>query len=410
MYKKPIQLAIISMAGNPLDKPAELSKCGKGGQSPYVREVGKHLSNMGFNVTIFTRSESEADTGTVTLSPTLRVKYIVAGPQHHLFRDLMYHHLDNFTSQIDPGQFEVVFSNYWLSGYVGLKLGLPQIHVNHSLGVQKFQWEQITDIGKIRLVVEREINQKATCIVHQLKNEHELTDATRATHIIPGIEVDKFENLHKEESKKKLNFDDNITNVLYVGRFAQQKGIKFALEALNMTEIPHTFRLIGAYKNSPSEYLLREFPQFEYLGPKPMSELAEYMSASDILIVPSLYEPFGLVVLEGMAAGCNMLVSAVGGPDELIEDGVNGLKVPPGDADAIKEAFEKLAGNRTLMNEIGMRNRKTGLSNSWRKTAHKLRDLIVRVTPKKKSIFCRVLDRVILDRIQSYKINLLVQY
>ena len=307
------------MAGNPLDKPAELSKCGKGGQSPYVREVGKHLSNMGFNVTIFTRSESEADTGTVTLSPTLRVKYIVAGPQHHLFRDLMYHHLDNFTSQIDPRQFGVVFSNYWLSGYVGLKLGLPQIHVHHSLGVQKFQWEPITDIGKIRLVVEREINQKATCIVHQLKNEHELTNATRATHIIPGIEVDKFENLHKEESKKKLNFDDNITNVLYVGRFAPQKGIKFALEALNMTEIPHTFRLIGAHKNSPLEYLLREFPQFEYLGPKPMSELAEYMSASDILIVPSLYEPFGLVVLEGMAAGCSMLVSAVGGPDELIE-------------------------------------------------------------------------------------------
>ena len=86
--------------------------------------------------------------------------------------------------------------------------------------------------------------------------------------------------------------------------------------------------------------------------------------------------------------------------------------MPPGDADAIKEAFEKLAGNRTLMNEIGMRNRKTGLSNSWRKTAHKIRDLIVRVTdtPKKKSKFCRVLDRTILDRIQSYKINLLVQY
>ena len=141
-----------------------------------------------------------------------------------------------------------------------------------------------------------------------------------------------------------------------------------------------------------------------------MCELAEYMSASDILIVPSLYEPFGLVVLEGMAAGCSMLVSAVGGPDELIEDGsVNGLKVPPGDAGAIKEAFEKLAGNRTLMNEMAIRNRKTGLSNSWKKTAEKLGGLIARITPKRKSFFSRMLDDT-LSSLQLYEINLKVQY
>ncbi|KAL5252375.1 hypothetical protein ACHWQZ_G015223 [Mnemiopsis leidyi] len=394
-YHRPIQLAIISAHGNPLSHPAELSKCGKGGQNVYVREVGTHLSKMGFNVTVFTRSESEGDTGTVILSPTFRVTYVVAGPQQHLFRDLFYQYLEEFTSQIDPGEFDVVFSNYWLSGYVGLKLGLPQIHVHHSLGVQKFEWEPLTEIGKIRLAVEREINLKATCIVHQLKNEQELTNATRAIYIKPGIEVDKFEHLNKEKSKKKLKFDENVTNVLYVGRFAPQKGIKFAVEALHKSAVPHTFRLIGAYENTSSEYLLREFPQFEYLGPKPRSELAEYMSASDILLVPSLYEPFGLVVLEGMAAGCSMIVSAVGGPDELVEDGVNGLKVPPGDADAIREAFEKLAGNRTLMSEMGRRNRRTALGNSWKKTVENLGDLIVRITQQKNTVIHRLLDHVI---------------
>lgn len=113
---RPLQLAIISIAGNPLDPPSQLSMCGKGGQSPYVREVGKHLSNLGFNVTIFTRSESPKDVGEVILSPTLRVKYIVAGPQHHIHRDEKYYHLDNFTSQINKAEFDAVFSNYWLSG------------------------------------------------------------------------------------------------------------------------------------------------------------------------------------------------------------------------------------------------------------------------------------------------------
>ena len=383
MQIMPVSLAIISMAGNPLDKPAELSMCGKGGQSPYVREVGKHLSTLGFNITIFTRSESLDQVGIVTLSPTLRVQYIVAGPQQHLFRDLYYHHLDNFTSQIDPVEFKAVFSNYWLSGYVGLKLGLPQVHVHHSLGIQKFQWEQITEIGEIRMAVERKINKKVSCIVHQLRNEQELTNATRATHISPGIELEKFRQLDKEHSRRTLNFNSSVINVLYVGRFAPQKGIKFALEALSKTNIPLTFRLIGAYEKSPSEHLLQEYPQFNYLGAKPMSELVEYMAASDIMVVPSLYEPFGLVVLEGMAAGCCMLVSAVGGPGELVENGVNGLKVPPGDADAILEAFEELAGNRKLIREIGETNREIGLQSSWEKTAEKLSHVISKITPRR---------------------------
>ena len=390
MQRKPVSLAIISMAGNPLDKPAEISLCGKGGQNMYVREVGKHLSTLGFNITVFTRSESPQQVGVVTLSPTLRVQYIVAGPQQHLFRDLFYYHLDNFTSHIDPTEFEAVFTNYWLSGYVGLKLGLPQVHVHHSLGIQKFQSEQITEIGEIRIAVERKINKKASCIVHQLRNEEQLTNATRATHITPGIELEKFRHLDKEYSRKKLNFTTSVINVLYVGRFVPQKGIKFALEALSRTNIPLTFRLIGAYEKSPSEHLLQEYPQFNYLGAKPMSELVEYMAASDIMLVPSLYEPFGLVVLEGMAAGCCMLVSAVGGPGELIEDGVNGLKVLPGDADAILEAFEKLAGNRKLISEIGETNRKIGLRNSWEKTAEKLRHVILEIVPRRRSLLQRL--------------------
>ena len=380
--RKPVNLAIISMADNPFENLS----FGKGGQITYVREVSKHLSTLGFNITVFTRSESPEQVGVVTLSPTLRLQYIVAGPQQHLFKDLFYYHLDNFTSQIDPTDFEAVFTNYWLSGYVGLKLGLPQLHVHHSLGILKFQSEQITEIGEKRMVVERELNKKASCIVHQLRNEQELTNATKATHITPGIEFEKFRHLDKEHSRNKLNFSSSVMNVLYVGRFSPGKGIKFALEALSKTNIPLTFRLIGEYEKSPSEHLLQEYPQFKYLGPKPMSELAEYMAASDIMVVPSLYEAFGLVVIEGMAAGCCMLVSAVGGPDELIKNGVNGLKVPPGDAGAILEAFEKLAGNRKLISEIGETNRKIGLRNSWGKTAEKLSHVILEMTTRRSSV------------------------
>ena len=377
-----IKIAIISMAGNPLDKPYELSMCGKGGQSPYVREVGKHLSKVGFNVTIFTRSESADHVGRVVISSTLRVKYVVAGPQYHLFRDLHYHHLDNFTAQVNPSEFDAVFTNYWLSGLVGLKLGLPQIHVHHSLGAQKFEWEPVTEIGKIRMEAERQINKRADCVVHQLRRENLLTNATRWTYITPGIDTAMFQGLRKERLREKLNFDSNVTNILYVGRFVPQKGIKFALDAFSRAKTPLKFRLIGAHKNSPSEHLVHKYPQFEYLGPRPLVDVAQYMSASDILVVPSLYEPFGLVLLEGMAAGCALLVTSVGGPDEMVVDGVNGLKVPPADSDAILHAFERLASNKAMMKKMGQRNRVIGMQNSWEVTAGKLAKNIKEIIQK----------------------------
>jgi 1,4-alpha-glucan branching enzyme len=257
--------------------------------------------------------------------------------------------------------------------------------------------------------VEQEINKKASYIIHQLRNEQLLTNATRAKCITPGIELEKFKSLNKDESRKKLNFDSNVTNVLFVGRFVAEKGIKYALEALSKTKVPLSFRLIGAHGKSPSEHLLQQYPQFNYLGPKPMNELVEYMSASDIMVVPSLYEGFGLVAIEGMAAGCCMLVSAVGGLDELIENGVNGLKVPPGNTDAILEAFKKLAGNKTLQREMGVKNREIGLQNSWRRTAKRIRDVIGEITPKRRNTLWRTIVDILVY-LQSFKINLLVQY
>ena len=375
-----VRLAIISVAANPVEKHSNMSIPGKGGMTPYIREVGKHLSNEGFNVTIFTRSESRDDVGIVVITPSLRVHYLVAGPQYHLPHDQKYHHLDNFTAQIMPSEFDAVFTNYWLGGLVGLKLGLPQIHVHHSLATLKFQWEPMTYIGNIRLEAEQEINQKVDCIVHQLKSEDKLTNSTRWVHITPGIDPAMFQGLRKQTSQDKLSFNQNVINVLYVGRFVPEKGIQFALEALSRSQAPFKFRLIGAHKNSQLEHLVQEYPQFEFLGPKPRAEVAEFMSASDILVVPSLYETFGLVILEGMAAGCALLVTAVGGSNKMVVDGVNGFKVPPADTCALLEAFEKLSRNKTMIHNMGQKNREIGLQNSWKATAEKfgrkIRDIL----------------------------------
>jgi len=75
-------------------------------------------------------------------------------------------------------------------------------------------------------------------------------------------------------------------------------------------------------------------------------------------VFPSLYEPFGIVALEAMSAGKPVVVSDVGGFSEIVEDGVTGLKVRPGDPEQLASAIELLVANpelRRSLGEAGMR-------------------------------------------------------
>ena len=77
-------------------------------------------------------------------------------------------------------------------------------------------------------------------------------------------------------------------------------------------------------------------------------EMANAYAQSDICVVPSLHEPFGMVVQEAMLFGLPVIASRVGGLTEQIKDGVNGLLVPPGDSDALAEAIQRLSSDSDL--------------------------------------------------------------
>lgn len=373
--RRPIRVAMISVHGNPLVPDSELGSDGKGGQNVYVREVGKELSNQNCDVTWFTRSESTDEVGIVEISPTLRCQYIIAGPQEHINRDILFQYLEEFIEQIDTSNFDVLLTNYWLSGFVGLTLrlksGLPQAHIHHSMGAMKYEHVEMPEIGPIRLKVEDMINKRVECMIHQTDAETTLCKATNPTLIKAGINTERFEKLDKQIAKKQLGFRDDVVNVLFAGRFAAQKGIPFAIEALKDTKVPHAFRLIGNTSGMPE--LVEQNPQCEFLGPKIPDELAVYMAASDILIMPSLYEPFGIVAIEAMAAGCCLIVTATGGLNEIVEHGVNGFKVPPGDATAIREAFETMVADSVTMEDMHLTNIQQAIEkHSWKATASKI--------------------------------------
>jgi L-malate glycosyltransferase len=123
-----------------------------------------------------------------------------------------------------------------------------------------------------------------------------------------------------------------------LGQISPHKGHDVAIEA--MRTLGSNYRLVVAGKGE-EEYVsrLREKSAGLPISFPGFVSLPEFFDAIDVLLVPSWEEPFGLVVLEGMASGIPVIATAAGGPLEIIRSGVDGILVPPRDAAALADAI-----------------------------------------------------------------------
>jgi len=135
--------------------------------------------------------------------------------------------------------------------------------------------------------------------------------------------------------------------LLYVGRIVHEKGLHVLIRALPriLADYPNT-RLLVAGKNGekywPLAYELNVEKSIDFLGYVSDNERDCLYTIVDAAIFPSLYEPFGIVALEAMAAGANVIVSSVGGLAEVVHHNQNGLTVYPNDPMSIVWAVNQL--------------------------------------------------------------------
>lgn len=137
--------------------------------------------------------------------------------------------------------------------------------------------------------------------------------------------------------------------ILTPARLDAQKGHVFLLEA--MTRVPEAVLALAG--DGPERQRLEELAQqlgvagrVRFLGRR--EDVPELLAACDVFALPSLYEGSSLAVLEAMAAGRAIVSSAIGGTDELIDDGRSGLLTPPGDAGALAGALRRLLADGEL--------------------------------------------------------------
>ncbi len=156
--------------------------------------------------------------------------------------------------------------------------------------------------------------------------------------------------------------------VLYAGRLSIQKGVEHLLATAEQVRAarPRTRWVLVGRVSPQVAQRLRPFQEpgndhILFEGARPRAELACYYRAADCVVVPSIYEPFGMVAIEAMAAGTPVIVSDIDGLREIVADGESGLRVPfeeqrvPAGPDgaALASAQIRLLGDERLRRRLG---------------------------------------------------------
>ena len=93
--------------------------------------------------------------------------------------------------------------------------------------------------------------------------------------------------------------------------------------------------------------------------------LAKAYASADVFVFPSTTDTFGNVIIEAQASGLPVIVSDLGGPKELVEDGVNGIVTKAHDAEDVARAISLLAGDAKLRARMGEKARQSVVDRSW---------------------------------------------
>jgi glycosyltransferase involved in cell wall biosynthesis len=163
--------------------------------------------------------------------------------------------------------------------------------------------------------------------------------------------------------RRKTEMRSPVT-FLFCGQMIERKGVDLlllAFDRLVMHGIDARLLLVGREASLP-KFLTTINPETRsrvcYEGFQPPDRLAEYFGKSDIFVLPSRHDGWGVVINQALAAGLPIIASgAVGAALDFVENGVNGTLVAPNDVNSLYHAMETIASKREIVREWGQRSR-----------------------------------------------------
>ena len=220
----------------------------------------------------------------------------------------------------------------------------------------------------------------------KLKQELELAGLKNLRVMPRGVDTGHFsDQLRSNQLRASWNAELLDVVLLSVGRLAVEKNLELLIKSyMQARAIEPRTKLVVVGDGPLRESLQKKCPEAIFVGKKMGAELAQYYASADIFVFPSLTETFGNVTIEAMASGLAVIAYRHAGAGDLIESGVNGITVDPGDEKAFSNAVNTTVIHQSLIRRLGNAAVKTAKQQSWEEIVRKTECLWLEIIKVKK--------------------------
>ena len=361
-----------------------------GGIARVVHDLSHRLIKDGHEVTVVTYKDGNApyvedDKGV----KVYRVDNYMINPNNFIdwIMQLNFNMLAKANEIISKeGKFDVIHAHDWLVTYATKALkesyNIPVVATIHATengrnsGIHDETQRYINDTEWMLTYEATEVIVNSNYMKGELQRIFGLP--FEKINVIPnGINLTNFSGIERDYDFRRQFAMDNEKIILYVGRLVYEKGIQNLIGAMpKILSNYHDAKLVVCGKGGMMDELKQEARNLGienkvyFAGYCDSKKVQKMYKCADIAVFPSTYEPFGIVALEAMLAGVPTVVSDVGGLNEIVEHGVDGMKSYAGNSNSIADSVLTLLFDAKLCSAVSKNAvKKVKEMYSWNKIA-----------------------------------------
>ena len=268
----------------------------------------------------------------------------------------------------EEGKFDVIHAHDWLVAYAAKTLkssyNLPIVATIHATesgrnsGIHDEQQRYINDTEWMLTYEASEVIVNSNYMKGEIQRLFGLP-YDKINVVANGVNLSSFNGVERDYNFRRQFAMDNEKIILFLGRLVYEKGVQHLISAMpKILEGYHDVKLVIAGKGGMIDELKA---QVEAMGISQKVYFAGYLKgkdvqrmykAADISVFPSTYEPFGIVALEAMLAERPVVVSDIGGLNEIVQHRENGMKTYAGNSNSIADSILELLYDHKLSAEI----------------------------------------------------------